>query len=123
MKSLLFSFLLVGCIPNIVSHEEMNDARIQARQNVKLLAMEYRLRNGLFLWGVYPQTDATISRLCPMGSGWADVELRRSNEVMPLKCSTYSEEIGCITELDFIASRKKLRCNRDIPFPIRDFLQ
>lgn len=96
-----FLLLLCSCSKNEVSFATVEDARAQAKANGVENAQQYRADNKLAGYDIYARGDSTISNLCPNGDGWASIDLKGSDAVLKLKCSTVSFSLGCMTDEDF----------------------
>jgi len=119
----MLAVCVVGCGGHSASFQTTEEQRKTVHDNVELLANKFRAENQLGQYDLYLRGDSTISNECPQGDGWATVDLvdRKSNQKVALKCSTYSEGIGCMTEEDFKKKRyaqEDNNCNKDVPFPI-----
>ena len=113
--------ILFGCNGEKVSFQTSEESRITARENAKELAQTYRATNDLADWSIYVRGDSTISTECPTGDGWASIDLRHKGKSIPLKCSTVSAGIGCMTAKDFKSksyASEDGSCRKDLPFPL-----
>lgn len=122
--SILALVSFVSCAPQTkVSWETAEDARRQVRENVTAVAQDYRSANKLAQYDLMIRGDSTISLECPMGDGWASVDLvdREKNHTLELKCSTVSAGLGCLPSSEFkskVYAKEEGRCNTEIPFPL-----
>lgn len=102
----------------------LEEARTIAKANAVFNAQRFRADTTAFDgFDIVSRGDSTIGRGCYQGDGWASMEFVSKDKatVVPVKCSTYSSGIGCLTSEDF---KKKTfasedgQCNAGIPFPI-----
>lgn len=122
----LLQSTLQGCKPKppTISAATVEEQRKTVRDNVSLQVTKYRGENGLGELEINQRGDSTISPECPQGDGWASVDLVEHGTrkvIQELKCSTFSEGIGCMTSADFKTKRyasQDNNCNSEVPFPI-----
>ena len=117
---------LTGCSSGggTPSHEDIEEARQRARENVTRLAEAWQKKNNFEVYRLDVRDDASIGPDCPRGDGWAEaalVDKTTTQTVRLLKCSTVSETIGCMTAATFETSGHKAEdgvCNRSLPDPL-----
>lgn len=107
-----------------LSFESVESARIQANENSEFNAKAFRQSHPEYAgFSIATRGDSTQSSKCGMGDGWASIDLVsiEKGQKIPLKCSTASAAIGCMTDVDFksrpYASQDGI-CNEEIPFPL-----
>lgn len=82
----------------------LESARTKAKENATWNAVQYRAASPYADWAIDATTDSTITAGCPQGDGWASVKLvdgTDPNNKISLKCSTFSNAVGCLTDKDF----------------------
>jgi ABC-type sulfate transport system substrate-binding protein len=121
----LFCLLIVaGCSSDKVSNGTVETARSVANANSGFNARVWKTKNPAYAGcKILERGDSTQSRSCPQGDGWASIDLVNDIGVVeiPLKCSTYSVNIGCMPATDFSKKRYATEdgnCNNDMDFPI-----
>jgi hypothetical protein len=109
-----------------VSFKTLEDARGTARDNAMWNAERYRMSNIKFSgWSIVGRGDSSQTNECPQGDGWATMDFvnpEKSN-VVKVKCSTVSPNIGCLEEFDFKSkaySSEDGHCQptNKVPFPL-----
>lgn len=73
---------------------------------------------------IQPNGDSTQTNECPQGDGWATLKIVRGNQIVEIKCSTFSAAVGCMTKEDFTTkpySSDDGRCQSTdkVPFPFK----
>lgn len=111
MKKLFFFALialvstLAACGKDKVSFDTLETARTQGKANAEFNAQVYRAANVQYAnTSIVAQTDSTMTPECPQGDGWGSVKLVSKDNpaiAIPLKCSTISGAVGCLTDKDF----------------------
>lgn len=124
-------FALSGCgDEQKASWETQESARQQAIENATFNAKAFANAN-------YPnyspmvRGDSSITSKCPQGDGWGSVDLvptdATQGKKIPIKCSTVSAAIGCMTDIDFKArpqyAEQDGHCNNELPFPLPKILK
>ena len=116
---------LIGCkCGSKASFATVEQARNQARANGEKNAKLFRMKNQKFSdYEIYERGDSTISSECPMGDGWTTVDLihPKTGAKVKLKCSSFSQSIGCILASEFktkIYAQQDGTCNKEVPHPI-----
>ena len=124
----LISGYLVGCSGDKASMATVEEQRTIARDNSMLVAKKFRTENPQYQgFKIIPNGDSTMKRTCPQGDGWASLKLiNEKNQIVKIKCSTYSMGIGCIESSEF--SKKSYaaedgRCNYDLDYPLPKIMQ
>jgi hypothetical protein len=101
----LCALALVGCGKNEVSFSTLEDARVTAKSNAEYNAQAFRASNATFAnYAIEMQGDSTQTPSCPQGDGWASgklVDKAEPSRRVPVKCSTVSGAVGCMTQADF----------------------
>jgi hypothetical protein len=115
--------LLTGCGPQTPSFMDVEDNKLTARENGKLVAQSWRAQQTQYLdWHIYSRGDSTIAHpKCPSGDGWVTVDLTAPNsaKTVQLKCSSYSKGTGCYTKTEFRERNLVDKaCNNKLPFPL-----
>ena len=127
MKKILFVIvlaLITACSPDKVSFESLESGRKQANENAEFNAQVFRANHPEFQgYAIIGAADSTQTSECPQGDGWATLTLLGQDKTtkVPLKCSTASSGIGCLTDADFktkVYAAQDGNCNSEIPFPI-----
>ena len=128
MKNTLFvlvvATLMTACGQDKLSFDSVESSRKQANENSEYNAKTYRTTHPEFAgFTISMAGDSTQSATCGQGDGWASINLVNldQQEKVPLKCSTVSEQLGCMTDDDFKSkayASQDGRCNADIPFPL-----
>ena len=115
--ALVSAFALQGCGPDKVSHETLETERSTARANAVTAARHWRAQSAAFAeLDIVARGDSTQSEHCPMGDGWASIDLINKHGVVAraLKCSTHSLSIGCRTD----RPSEEGTCQRSLPTPL-----
>ena len=97
---------LAACGPDVASPAALETARDVANANSRFNATKWRGENGYETAAILARGDSSQQPSCPQGDGWASVDLldpKTKAVVKPLKCSTYSANVGCIPAEDFRA--------------------
>jgi hypothetical protein len=127
MTLVIVAFVGVGltaCGSDQVSFATQEQARMQVNENAQYNATNWRNENAP-KHKILMRGDSTISSKCATGDGWVTVDLKsptHKTDVIPLKCSSVSGTIGCLTLDDF--QRRKAyfkqdgQCNHELPFPL-----
>ena len=106
-----------------VSFTTLEAARAVVNDNAKFNANAWKLQNRPELV-VKMRGDSSQTNECPQGDGWVSVDLvnKANSVVVKLKCSSVSQNLGCMTEIDFAKrqnySQQDGKCNKEIPFPL-----
>lgn len=116
---------LVGCDGNNASYEETEMNRKMANQNLEYNAKMFRAKHPEYAnFTISTNADSTQTSKCPQGDGWATLKLVSiDNGVqIPIKCSTYSESIGCLSDAEMkqkeTYASQDGHCNYEIPVPL-----
>lgn len=113
---------LAGCSRE--SHDQTETMRGLANDNSAFNATVWRANSQYVDYSVITRGDSTQTRECPMGDGWASIDLMSPDRrtIIKLKCSTYSKGIGCVTDSDFKArphlAGQENKCNKEVPYPL-----
>lgn len=127
IMSVLATLFLVACGQKDVSFDTLETARNQAKQNAEYNAQVFRGASPAYAnYAIEMQGDSSQLPNCPQGDGWASGKLRNKsdpNNVIPLKCSTVSGAVGCMTQGDFqtkpyAADDGRCQDANKVPFPI-----
>ena len=88
---------------NKASFSALEDSRSMAKANAEWNATSWRATGGYEAFDIISRGDSSQIPECPQGDGWASVDLiaKDKKQVIKLKCSTGSPNIGCLTENDF----------------------
>lgn len=124
----ILSITLAACTQK-ASSNTLEEARATAKTNAELNAQMYRAQNPRFTgeYSLIGRSDDSQSPDCPMGDGWAEVNIMKVDgkvvDKTPLMCSTYSTSVGCYRTEDFNKNPNLAKqnggCNRsNIPFPL-----
>lgn len=107
-----------------VSFNTLEDARGTSRDNAVFNAKTWRAQ--LYpSYDIISRGDSTQTESCPQGDGWASIDLvsPSHDQIIKLKCSTVSANIGCLENEDF--KTKKYANENDtcqptshVPFPL-----
>jgi len=106
-----------------VSFATLEAARAVVNDNAKFNANAWKLQNRPELV-VKMRGDSSQTNECPQGDGWVSVDLvnKANSVVVKLKCSSVSQNLGCMTEIDFAKrqnySQQDGKCNKKLPFPL-----
>jgi hypothetical protein len=136
MKKLKFSLLLAsaamaiavlsGCGSKEESPAALETAREVANANSKFNATKWRGDNGFAEASILTRGDSTQQPKCPQGDGWASIDLldpQTKKQVLALKCSTYSTNVGCVIDKDFKArpqlANQEGNCSTQVPYPFK----
>lgn len=109
-----------------LSFESVESGRIQANENSEFNAKSFiQVHPEFGAYSINMRGDSTQSDKCGQGDGWASIDLvmLKDNQkvVQPLKCSTVSAAVGCMTSEDFKGrsyASEDGQCNESIPFPL-----
>jgi uncharacterized protein YccT (UPF0319 family) len=107
-----------------LSFDSVESGRKQANENSEYNAKSYRTAHPEYVgFAISTASDSTQSATCGQGDGWATLSLTNLDKKLkvPLKCSTVSEQLGCMTDEEFKSksyANQDGRCNMDIPFPL-----
>jgi hypothetical protein len=130
LGALSVMLVLSACdAPEKLSFDSVESARKQANENSEVNARTYRSNNPQFAgFNISMRGDSTQSEVCGQGDGWASIDLVDidTKQKVPLKCSTVSAAIGCLTTSDFehkVYSSTEGKCDRSIPFPLPKILK
>jgi hypothetical protein len=128
MKKILFALALIialtACDQNKLSFESIESSRKQANENSEYNAKTYRTAHPEYAgYTISMAGDSTQSATCGQGDGWASISLVNLDQQakVSLKCSTASEQLGCMLDADFKAktyANQDGRCNTDLPYPL-----
>lgn len=113
---------LIGCGAAETPPSELEAARSVASENAKFNAVRYRA-DYFPDATIYARGDSTQSKTCPQGDGWVSIDLlTKGTVVAKLKCSSYSGNIACMTDADFMKraayAEQEGRCSTEVPYPI-----
>ncbi|WP_019865166.1 hypothetical protein [Methylovulum miyakonense] len=109
-----------------VDFATLESARMQANDNSTYNAASFRATHPEYAeYSVSARGDSAQKDNCPQGDGWASIDLTlvagNTKSVTALKCSTVSEAIGCMADVDFkqrsYASQDG-KCDTSLPFPL-----
>ena len=123
-RYLLPLILILSCEQKKESFETTEESRKLARENSSFLAKSFRAENKMEDYDIMLRGDSTITPQCPQGDGWASIDFvnRKTNETIKAKCSTVSQGMGCMTDIDFKQraqyANQEGSCNKDVPFPL-----
>lgn len=128
-----FLFLIVSCLFVVfalsgcgdkVEGDTLEQTRLIAKENATFNGKQYRGQDPrLSDYQLIPNGDSSIQPNCPMGDGWATIELVNANNTgsVKLKCSTNSRATGCLLASEF-AKKSEYQdgsCNSKMPYPIK----
>ena len=123
--STLALLTLTACDQEKVSFETAESSRMVAHDNAEYNAKSFRASNPQYVkYSISIKADSSITVKCPQGDGWASVDLVdiESGYKAPLKCSTVSASIGCMTDQEFkgkdVYIKQNDACDYAIPFPL-----
>lgn len=132
-RFLLISVALsaAACSHKEVSFDTLETARTQARDNAVWNAQRFRQTDPRFEGlDIISRGDSTQAPECPQGDGWASIDFfqKGTSVLFPVKCSTVSAAVGCMTADDF---KKKAYAQEDghcaplskVPFPFRKIVE
>lgn len=123
----VLALMLVGCSEKQeLSFETVESARIQVNENSEFNAKSYRQAHPEFAgYSINMRGDSTQSAKCGQGDGWASIDLVKiegdKKFSQPLKCSTVSAAIGCMSDADFKSrsyASQDGQCDESLPFPL-----
>lgn len=104
----------------------LETAREVASANAKFNAIKWRGDNGFESLSILSRGDSTQQPKCPQGDGWASIDLLDPATKQPkvkLKCSTYSQNVGCNKEEDFkarsVLAQQEGTCSDQVPYPMK----
>ena len=118
---------LSACSKQSVSFDTLETARTQGKANAEWNAQMFRAANPQYSnTAITVQTDSSMTPECPQGDGWASavlVDKADPARKLPLKCSTVSGAVGCLSAQDFATkpyAGDDGRCQdvTKVPFPI-----
>jgi hypothetical protein len=118
--------LSTGC-DNKVSQKELNTNMATANENSSYNAKTWKaLHPEVSDFVIEAKGDSTQSKECLQGDGWATIDLvkitKDNREVVILKCSTISAQIGCRTKTDYDTTaayaNQANKCNSAIDVPL-----
>ena len=116
--------LMSGCSSDTLSLETVESARAQANENSEFNAKSFRQTHTEYAgYSIAMRADSTQSTKCGQGDGWASIDLVNvdNGTKVPLKCSTVSAAVGCISDLDLKArsyANHDGQCDKSLPFPV-----
>ena len=127
LVSAAFVIVLTGCGKKEVSFDTLETARQQAKDNAVWNAQRFRSTDPRFDGAdIVARGDSSQMPDCPQGDGWASIDFifKERNLIIPVKCSTVSAAVGCMTDRDF---KQKSYAQEDghcqsttkVPFPFR----
>jgi hypothetical protein len=110
-----------------VSFDTLEQARGTANENALFNAQRYRVNNVILAgYGIIANGDSTQTNECPQGDGWATVKFVSPDktQVVPVKCSTVSGNVGCMLDSDYktksyAADDGHCQPITKVPFPIK----
>jgi hypothetical protein len=115
---------LPACSKDKASFSALEDARYTAKTNAEWNATKWRA-NGYEEWDIISRGDSSQVPECPQGDGWASVDLiaKDKKQVIQLKCSTVSPNIGCLVNNDFktkpyAQEDGKCQATDKVPYPL-----
>ena len=116
--AIITSAILTACSNDKVSFDTLETARATAKENAEFNARSWRTQAPAYqALGMISRGDSAQADSCPMGDGWASIDLidKENGAVkVRLKCSTVSGAIGCRSD----TPPDEGRCNRSLPHPI-----
>ena len=121
--------LTVACAPKeTVSADRLEEARQIAKANAEFNAQLYKAANPRFTaeFSIVSRSDTTQTANCPQGDGWASLSIMRVEgknvDKTSLRCSPYSQSVGCYREEDFVKDKQLVSedgvCRSEVPFPL-----
>lgn len=129
MKNIFSIFVLVFGLTMLyscgkeASVDEVEQARNIAKDNAVFNGKQYRSQDPrLADFQLIPNGDSSIQPNCPMGDGWATIELVGPDQrSVKLKCSTNSRATGCLLASEFVKKSEYSdgQCNSKMPYPIK----
>lgn len=131
MKHLLAIAITAFACQQDVGFDTLETARLQARENAKWNAQNFRQVDPRFTgMDIVVRGDSTQSPTCPQGDGWASVDYLSADKARTVKakCSTVSVAVGCMTDEDFKAkeyAKDDGHCQdtNKVPFPFRKIVE
>jgi hypothetical protein len=123
---------LTGCGDKNVSVTTLEEQKVIARENVMLNAQLFRTEDPRLVgFKIVQNGDSSQLPNCPQGDGWASVTFLNpdnSNNVVKVKCSTYSKATGCLRDDEFKTKNYAAddgRCQpvEKVPYPIPKIAQ
>jgi len=106
----------------------LEEARTTAKINAEYNAQMYRAANPRFTadWNIVGRSDTTQTVDCPQGDGWASLSIMKVDgkqvDKVSLRCSTYSANVGCYREEDFVKDKALASedgtCSRALSAPL-----
>lgn len=116
---------LSGCGETKVSASELEQQKKTAVENAELNAQMFRANDTSYAsHKIITNPDSTQKLNCPMGDGWATLELvdPATGRKTKLKCSTYSAATGCLLDTVFVTkpyAPDDGKCQSEtVPYPI-----
>lgn len=130
-KKLVLVALVCSCGEKEVGFDTLETARMQARENAKWNAQNFRQTDPRFTgFEIVVRGDSTQAPSCPQGDGWASVDYLSPDKATGIKakCSTVSVAIGCMTDEDFKSksyAQEDGHCQNTnkVPFPFRKIVE
>lgn len=124
-KCLVVGVVFLTACSQQESFDATETARSIANENSAFNAVKWRSDSPFSDYKIITRGDSTQTRDCPQGDGWASIDLVNAanpQQVVKLKCSTYSATIGCRTSQDFnanpILAPQENKCNKEVPYPV-----
>lgn len=125
ISSLLATVLLAACTEeNKLSFESVEGARKTANENAEYNAKAFRASHPDYAtWVILTASDSTQSEKCGSGDGWETITFEHavSQLKVPIKCSTVSATLGCMSDAEFKTKSYAARdgkCDTTLPFPL-----
>lgn len=119
---------LAACNKEPVSSDRLEEARQTAKANAEFNAALYKAANPRFTadFSIVGRSDTTQTAACPQGDGWASLSIMKVDgktiDKTPLRCSTYSQSVGCYREEDFTKDKQLVSedgfCRKEVPYPL-----
>ena len=123
----LSAALLAACGPEAASPDRLEEARQTAKANSEFNAQLYKAANPRFTsdYSIVSRSDTSQNATCPQGDGWASLSIMKVDgkqvDKVSLRCSTYSQSVGCYREEDFVKDAHLVAedgtCRRAVPYP------
>lgn len=122
------AILITACGDKAVSSDRLEEARQTAKANSEYNAALYKAANPRFTsdYSIVGRSDTSQTADCPQGDGWASLSIMKVEgkvvDKTPLRCSTYSESVGCYREEDFAKDKTLVSedgsCRKEVPYPL-----
>jgi hypothetical protein len=121
------AFITSACGQKDVSFDTLELARATAKTNAEYNGQLFRASTATYAnYALESQGDSAQTPNCPQGDGWATARLVNKDDPskkVPLKCSTVSGTVGCMTAADFAtksyaADDGHCQPTTKVPFPL-----